>query len=69
MARCTRCGKELDSDDIGAYRKFCDRNAASFLCIGCFCQDLKCPEDYLRGRIEFLRRHGCSLFPPRQSKQ
>ncbi len=69
MARCTRCGRELDSDDIGAYLKFCDRNATSYLCIGCFCQDLQCPESYLRERIEFLRRHGCALFPKKRSPQ
>lgn len=60
---CFQCGRPLDADDIGAYRKFWDRNAEAFLCVPCFCQVLKCEEAYLRDRIRFLRENGCRLFP------
>lgn len=61
--KCFRCGAELTDDDIGAYRKFKDRQAKEFLCVPCFSKELKCEESYLRERIGFLRKHGCLLFP------
>lgn len=49
-------------DDIGAYKKFHDRNASEFLCVKCFAAELKTTEDFLRERIAFLKRNGCLLF-------
>ena len=67
--KCFACGTELTPDDIGAYRKFKDREAKAFLCILCFCRkDLQCDEAYLRERIEFLREQGCLLFPKKEKE-
>lgn len=62
MAKCLNCGKILDSDDVGAYRKFRDRNAVDFLCVPCLSSEMKCTEAFLREKIEFLRENGCNLF-------
>ena len=59
---CSECKAKLTSDDIGAYRKFWDRDGSDFLCVPCLCGKLKCSEAYLRERIEFLRQNGCALF-------
>ncbi|MCQ2427725.1 MAG: hypothetical protein MJ137_04905 [Clostridia bacterium] len=61
--RCIKCGKLLEEDAPGAYKRFKDRDAESFLCLDCLCADLGCTEKYLQARIEFLRENGCLLFP------
>jgi len=63
MSVCAKCGQLLTGDDIGAYRKFHDRFAVSFLCIPCFAKDMKMDESKLRERVEFLKRNGCAFFP------
>ena len=62
--KCFVCGAQLTSDDVGCYMKFRDRYAKEFMCIPCFAIELKTTEEYLRGRVEFLKRNGCQLFPP-----
>lgn len=61
---CRECGALLTSDDIGAYRKFKDRSAVSFLCIPCFAKSMRTTEEKVRERVAFLKRNGCLLFPP-----
>ena len=65
MANCLKCGKILDSDDVGAYRKFKNKGAVDFLCVPCLSSELRCTEAFLRERIEFLRENGCNLFVPK----
>lgn len=65
MANCLKCGKILDSDDVGAYRKFKNKDAVDFLCVPCLSSELRCTEAFLRERIEFLRENGCNLFVPK----
>ena len=65
MANCLKCGKILDSDDVGAYRKFKNKDAVDFLCVPCLSAELRCTEAFLRERIEFLRENGCNLFVPK----
>ena len=64
--KCIRCGKVLDGDDIGAYRKFVDRTALSFLCVPCLSVKAGKPESYLREKILYLKKSGCTLFPPEE---
>jgi biotin operon repressor len=66
MSNCLKCGKVLDADDVGAYRKFRDKMATEFLCVPCLSSEMKCTEAFLRERIEFLRENGCNLFVPKQ---
>ncbi len=69
MARCIGCGRPLDADDIGAHRKFVDKMAEEFLCIPCIAAEMKCTEDFLIEKIEFLRKKGCKLFVPKNIKK
>jgi len=62
---CKECGIKLTSDDIGAYRKFWNRDSGEISCIPCLCAKLRCTEKYLRERVQFLKDNGCSLFPDR----
>ncbi len=59
---CIKCGAVLTSDDIGAYKKFRDRRAVQFMCIPCFAKELCTSTEFLRERVEFLKRNGCLLF-------
>lgn len=59
---CKECGAVLTADDIGAYRKFWERNAVAYLCIPCLCKQLGCKESFLREKILFLKENGCRLF-------
>ena len=60
---CKDCGSQLTSDDMGAYRKFWDREPREFSCIPCLCIKLRCTDEFLRERIQFLKDNGCTLFP------
>lgn len=63
MDTCKKCGGSLGEDGRGASLKFYDRSGRDFFCVPCLAEELKCTEEYLRERIEFLRSVGCSLFP------
>ena len=54
MPRCIRCGKELNTIDIGAYKKFINRGSTEFMCKSCLADDLKVPEELIdkKNRIE-----------------
>ncbi len=66
MDICKKCGKALDSDDIGATAKFISRSALDFMCVPCIAKELYTTEEYLRARIEFLKRNGCTAFPDKK---
>lgn len=59
---CFRCGAEVDNDAMGAYRRFKDRRATEFMCLRCFCEYLGCTEEFMKERIEFLKKTGCAMF-------
>lgn len=59
---CIKCGKSLRSDDIGAYKKFINRGAREFECIPCICARLKIDQAELEKKIDYLKKHGCTLF-------
>ena len=62
MSTCFCCGRELDADDIGAYRKMINRGAEKYLCVECLSKELKVGEDEIRRRIEQFKKAGCTLF-------
>jgi len=66
--KCFRCSGELGPDDAGAYKRFVNRDATTFLCLACLCRDLGCTEEFLQKKIEFLRENGCLLFPKKDEK-
>lgn len=62
MPRCIRCEKELNSIDIGAYKKFINRGSTAFMCKKCLADDLHVPEEFIDKKIEYFKKQGCTLF-------
>ena len=62
MQCCFRCGKELNSIDIGAHKKFINRGSTEFMCKGCLAKDLKVSEELIDRKIDFFKNQGCTLF-------
>lgn len=61
-AKCIRCGKPLEADEIGLHKKLINRGAKEFMCISCLSSEFGVPEDMLRKKIEEFRAMGCTLF-------
>ena len=62
MPCCIRCGKELNSIDIGAYKKFINRGSTEFMCKSCLANDLNVSEALIDKKIEYFKNQGCTLF-------
>ena len=62
MKYCIHCGKELNSIDIGAYKKFINRGSTEFMCKSCLAKDLRVPEELIDQKIEHFKKQGCMLF-------
>jgi len=56
MPRCIRCGKELNTIDIGAYKKFINRGSTEFMCKSCLADDLNVSEELIDKKIEELEK-------------
>lgn len=65
MANCKNCGKELENDEIGIYKRMVNRGATEYLCIKCLAEYFKISEDLVREKIEHFRNMGCLLFEQR----
>ncbi len=61
---CKNCGKSIDSYDVGAYRKFADREAREYACRDCLAEQMGWSREYLDELISFYRKRNCMLFPP-----
>lgn len=61
-SRCLRCGNALTPDDTGAHRKLVNRGATAFICVRCLAGFLGVTEPFLREKIEYFRKSGCTLF-------
>ncbi len=61
---CKLCGKHIDSYDVGAYRKFVDKEARDYACRDCLAEYLGWSREYLDELVLMYRRRGCMLFPP-----
>ena len=62
MSCCIRCGKELNSIDIGAHKKFINRGSTEFMCKSGLADELKVPEELIDKKIEHFKKQGCTLF-------
>ncbi|MDE7324994.1 MAG: hypothetical protein K2N63_01745 [Lachnospiraceae bacterium] len=63
MSTCVTCGKELEQNDIGAYKKFVNRAAVNyFLCRKCLAEKLDIPLPLLEEKIAYFKSQGCTLF-------
>ena len=61
MSCCIRCGKQLNSVDIGAYKKFINRGSTEFMCKRCLANELNVPEELIDKKIEHFKKQGCTL--------
>ncbi len=66
MSRCTECSKELNSLDVGIYKKLINRGCREFMCRECLGKRLNLSVDELNKLIERFRKQGCMLFPPQE---
>ena len=60
---CRACGKNLDTMDIGAHRKFIGKCDSDYLCRDCIAKHLGWTRETLDEWILKFRRNGCLLFP------
>ena len=59
---CIKCGKELNTDDIGAHKKLINRGAVEFYCVSCLAEFYKCDVGLIKEKIEHFKNQGCQLF-------
>ena len=62
MAECMGCGRNLTNNEIGAYRKFVNRDSRSFLCKDCLAGKLNITAEDIDRKIEQFKQQGCTLF-------
>lgn len=62
MNRCRQCGRTLTHNETGAYRKFVNRGASSFLCKKCLAEKLDITVEEIDQKIAFFKSQGCTLF-------
>ncbi|MBQ8162905.1 MAG: hypothetical protein IJZ93_00860 [Clostridia bacterium] len=60
--KCIKCNKELSADEIAIYKRLINRGAESFECKECLAATLKVEVSEIDRKIDFFRRHGCTLF-------
>ncbi len=60
--KCTKCGTDISSDDIGATKKLINRGATEFLCIPCLAEKFGVATEKIHEKIEYWRESGCLLF-------
>lgn len=60
--RCMQCQKELSHNDIGAYKKFVNRGADRYLCIGCLAGHFGISAAQIEEKIAYFKAQGCTLF-------
>lgn len=64
MTLCEKCAAPLDSDDIGIYRKLCDRECEEGrLCRRCIARELGCGTEVIERKIAEYKAMGCLMFP------
>lgn len=60
---CLNCGKELNTYDIGFYKKLVNRGAETCACISCTAARFGFTEARAWEMIDRVRQSGCTLFP------
>ena len=59
---CFKCCRMLTADEIAIYKRLVSRAAEKFQCKTCLAKDMKVEESDIDRKIDFFRRHGCTLF-------
>ena len=59
---CFQCGKTLERDEIGLYKKLVNRGARTYLCKPCLAAKFKMTEDDCDTLIAHFKEAGCSMF-------
>lgn len=62
MAICMQCQRQLNYNDIGAYKKFVNKGAEQFLCRSCLARKFNVSEELIEEKIIQFKEQGCSLF-------
>lgn len=60
--KCMTCERELTADEIAIYKRLISRGAEQFACKSCLAKKLGVEEADIDRKIDFFRRHGCTLF-------
>lgn len=61
-SHCFQCGKPLERDEIGLYKKLVNRGAREFLCKPCLAARFKMTEADCDTLIAHFKEAGCSMF-------
>lgn len=61
-AKCIKCSKLLEKDEIGIYKKLVNRGAREFMCMACLSRHFKVDEKLIIEKAEFYKKQGCALF-------
>ena len=61
-SHCFQCGKPLERDEIGLYKKLVNRGAREFLCKSCLAARFKMTEADCDTLIAHFKEAGCSMF-------
>lgn len=62
MEHCTKCGKELLSDEIAIYKRLVNRGADKFWCISCLAKYMQVEISDIEEKIIHFKKMGCTLF-------
>ena len=65
---CSKCGKSLETDDIGIFKKMIDREAKACFCKSCLAKYLSCDIEVINRKINQFKLDGCLLFFPEKLK-
>ena len=61
-SHCFQCGKPLERDEVGLYKKLVNRGAREFLCKPCLAARFKMTEADCDTLIAHFKEAGCSMF-------
>ena len=68
METCWKCGARLSADEVGLNYKIINRGVTKFQCLDCLSTTFRTTTDNLKELIERFRAAGCSMFPPKTTK-
>ena len=68
METCCKCGAQLSADEVGLNYKIVNRGVTKFQCLNCLSTTFNTTTGNLKEMIERFRAAGCSMFPPKTTK-
>lgn len=57
-----QCGRQLTFNEIGAHKKFINRDSRQFFCKKCLAEKLDITVEDIDRKIEQFKLQGCTLF-------